>query len=130
MMRAVNVRKYVETLFDTNKLISQRYPHSKKSFNISRVAEVTKESEDSIESTFMTNQNLSKSNKLNRKQLNIEEFYKTRPRHIFEKNNIQCHETEKHIEKMKEIINLQHQEHQEMKRRLEILEGGAKIYFH
>ena len=90
MMRAVNVRKYVETLFDTNKLISQRYPHSKKSFNISRVAEVTKESEDSIESTFMTNQNLSKSNKLNRKQLNIEEFYKTRPRHIFEKNNIVC----------------------------------------
>ena len=76
----------------------------------------------------MADQNLNESNKLNHKQQDVEGFNKTRPRHIFENHNIQCHETEKHIEEMKEIIKLQHQEHQEMKRRLEILENATKNY--
>ena len=130
MMRVVNIRKYVRAIFATNKSISQPYPHSKESFNISRVEEFTDESKDSTRSAFMTNQNLSNSHKLNQKQQDVEGFNKIRPRHIFENHMIQSHEKEKHINEMKEIIKLQYQEHEEMKRRLEILENATKNYHH
>ena len=127
MMRAVNISKYVKTIFSTNKLSSERFPHSKDNLRVSRVDEFI---EKSVDSTFLTKPNLSESSKLSHNLMDIKQFNKSRLTHIFENRNIQCHETEKHIEEMKEIIKLQHQEHQEMKRRLEILEGGAKIYFH
>ena len=92
--------------------------------------EFTDESKDSTRSAFMTNQTVTKSNKLNHKQQDKEGFNTTRARHIFENHNIQSHQTEKHIEEMKEIIKLQDQEHQEIKRRLEILENATKLYRH
>ena len=130
MMRAVNIRKYVKTVLATNKSLSHREPHWKGNFDMSRVNEFTEESEASNKSTFMANQNLSNSHKLNHKQQDVEGFNKTRPRHIFENHIIQSHETEKHIDEMKEIIKLQYQEHEEVKRRLEILENATKNYHH
>ena len=78
----------------------------------------------------MANQNLNESNKLNHKQQDVEGFNKTGPRYISENHDIKSRETEKHIEEMKEIIKLQHQEHQEMKRRLQILENATTNYHH
>ena len=127
MMRVVNIRKYVKSLFATNKAITQHYSDSKGSFNISRVDEFTEKSEDSSESTFKANHTLSKSDKLSQKAQDIEGFTKNQYRHIFENHNIQNHETEKLIEEMKEIIKLQHQE---MNRRLEKLENASKLYRH
>ena len=127
MMRAVKISKYIKTIFSTNKLSIERFRHSKDNLKVSRVDEFI---EKSVDSTFMTKPNLSESSKLSHNLEDIKQFNKTRLTHIFENRNIQCHETEKHIEEMKEIIKLQHHKHQEMKRRLEILENTTKNYHH